>query len=302
MWMQLEDGRQLYWNTAEGKAADHTVLFVHGGPGGNCFDFETLLKRKSVLTASGIRWVCYDQYGCGRSPKKKAPYRHAQNIDDLAEICKHLKENHDIRVDALYGHSYGARLVYDTCYAHPDLEALAVLAARGVFPQDALETSILMDLMILRSEQPHEYAQALKIVKTQEWSMTKINETIRQLFQDQKKRIMLRNDFLWAQKEAQAEWESIVATSPVADSDEAYFEICRTLEERLFNPGFFDPQRLKQRMAVFQGYFDFLMNGSCTPCLPGAMCHRFYGSGHFIHFEEPEAVAARLLEILQADK
>lgn len=299
--VELSTGSKLYVRHFKFGNTGTTALFVHGGPGGNCYDFERFLELDLHAKKSDIDWIVYDQYGCGRSPKNEKAHSHGSNVDDLAELIAHLHNRLGVSVDILYGHSYGARLVYETCFMHPNIDSVAVLSGRSLFPEDALENSVLIDLMILRENQQEDFRKAFEIVKDPGTSMADKNEKIRTFFKDPQQRFRRRNDFIWGNEAARQFWEQELRSSEIADSDSAYFAICKTYGERSFNPGFFNPLALRQKMFLFQGYFDFLMNGSCTPNLGDERSTRFYGSGHFIHFEEPELFFCRLKNCLSSN-
>lgn len=263
------------------------ILFVHGGPGGNSIDFENGIRRFFHNIPDKVNWITYDQRECGRSARNGQKVTHAINVEDLAGLVCYLYEKMSLDMDALYGHSYGARLVYETSFLHPELQRKIIMGGRGLVPADALANSIMIDLQILRQVSPEKADEAYDFASKNGHDLGAVNEFVRKLFIDFNQRESLRQNYYWGNTKAKESWTTELKDREIGDNNQVYFDIIRSYQEKTFNNGFFDPAALSCKMLLIQGYFDMLMNGACTPTLPTQNWVRFYGSGHFPHFEEP---------------
>jgi len=166
-----------------------TIVYVHGGPGSNSIDFEYGLEKFPELTASGIGWITYDQRGCGRSSISHISLNHRTNIDDLKDLLSVIpSEFREVGSLSLYGHSYGARLVYDLLYTNPQLQISAIIAGRSIHPLDAMNTSILMDIMILREKNQVGFQRACRLLSRHEGEPYELAKHIRDLFTEAENR------------------------------------------------------------------------------------------------------------------
>jgi proline iminopeptidase len=91
----------LYVNTF-GDASKQALIFVHGGPGYNSWDFE--LTTAPVLAKEGFYVVVYDERGQGRSEEVElAQFNYKQYATDLKKIIDQL----GLKKPVLLGHSHG---------------------------------------------------------------------------------------------------------------------------------------------------------------------------------------------------
>jgi len=101
--LDVGDGHQLYVHDWGNKKAKTPIIFLHGGPGGQCKD-----KHKASFNPKQQRVIFYDQRGCGKS----LPYgslehnTSAELVEDIEKIAKHLK----IKSFILTGGSWGSSL------------------------------------------------------------------------------------------------------------------------------------------------------------------------------------------------
>lgn len=91
------------------------VIFIHGGPGYNCFMFEAAAAAK--LSDQGLFVITYDQRGCGRSKIKNCKYTFSEAVDDLAAVYERSK----IKKAALIGHSFGGAVAVKFAQSHPEM-------------------------------------------------------------------------------------------------------------------------------------------------------------------------------------
>lgn len=113
----------LYWEQV-GTPEGIPVLFVHGGPGAGCSDFD-----RRFFDASRFRVVLVDQRGAGRS----TPYGElsANDADHLVADFERLRSELGVERWHLFGGSWGSTLALHYAQAHPDRVLSMVL--RGIW-------------------------------------------------------------------------------------------------------------------------------------------------------------------------
>ncbi|NEM97482.1 alpha/beta fold hydrolase [Pontibacter burrus] len=119
----LQDGEQFYtinglkhWVKVKNSQQQTTpVVILHGGPGGNNYNFE---RTAGPLLESFATVVYYEQRGSGRSeaPKNPEDYTLPMLINDL-EV---LRDSLGAQKLVLLGYSFGAELALRYALAHPD--------------------------------------------------------------------------------------------------------------------------------------------------------------------------------------
>lgn len=274
---------------------DYYVLFVHGGPGSHGAYFEIAIQQLPAYQSARVGWVVYDQRGCGRSAQPDTTdLTHDTNIDDLAALCRKLPGLLPRPLRAVFGHSYGARLAFDTFKRHADIDLRLVLAGRSVHGGDSMNLSTLMDLYILRDRHPETFVRAYEIVSKHDGDASDKFPAVRALL-DESERQRERAKYYWGNQQARAWYDRLKATVPVKDNDAVFEKVRRTYAED--HTVHFNPASLKQKTAMFKGYWDFLMAGATTQGLSEDVV-TFNGSGHYPHFEEPEKFVANLSEFL----
>jgi proline iminopeptidase len=124
IFLEVGDGHQIYAQEWGNTAAKHTILYVHGGPGGGCSD-----RAKANFDPAKHHVIFFDQRGCGRS----LPYGSLENnntdklIADIEHIAKHFK----VKQFVLFGGSWGSTLSLAYGIAHP--ERVTAMVLRGIF-------------------------------------------------------------------------------------------------------------------------------------------------------------------------
>jgi proline iminopeptidase len=94
----------LYVNTF-GDLKSQPIIFIHGGPGFNSFNFE--FSTANYLANKGFYVVVYDQRGSGRSELTPIDqFKFEKSFEDLDIII----ENLHIKKPILVGHSFGGTL------------------------------------------------------------------------------------------------------------------------------------------------------------------------------------------------
>jgi proline iminopeptidase len=115
--LPVGDGHEVYWETW-GNPAGTPVVFVHGGPGGECVP-----GHRELFDPDRYNVVFFDQRGCGRS----RPLAGEVDADLSANTTHHLirdmemiREHVGIDRWAVYGLSWGTTLGLAYAEAHPD--------------------------------------------------------------------------------------------------------------------------------------------------------------------------------------
>lgn len=117
---------KMYVNTF-GDPANQALVFVHGGPGYDSWNFE--LTTAPALAARGYYVVVYDERGQGRSePAPLAVYNYKSYADDLQEILTAL----NIKNPVLLAHSHGGPISISFDKYYPGVVKRIVLISATV--------------------------------------------------------------------------------------------------------------------------------------------------------------------------
>ncbi len=84
-----------------GNSKDKPIIFLHGGPGYNCANFEATTAQQ--LADNGFFVIVYDRRGEGRSNDANAKFTFKETFDDLNTIYKKF----NLSKATLIGHSFG---------------------------------------------------------------------------------------------------------------------------------------------------------------------------------------------------
>jgi len=114
---------RLYWEQC-GNPAGEPVLFLHGGPGAGCTEFD-----RRFFDPGHFRIVLFDQRGCGRS----TPVGELSNnsMDDTTKDIEQLRELLGIERWHVFGGSYGSTISLYYSQQHP--ERCKSLVLRGIW-------------------------------------------------------------------------------------------------------------------------------------------------------------------------
>jgi proline iminopeptidase len=104
---------QTIYTRAFGNSKDQPIIFLHGGPGYNCANFEATTAQQ--LADNGFYVIVYDRRGEGRSKDPKATFTFKETFDDLNAIYKEYKLTGSI----LIGHSFGGVVATLFAEAYP---------------------------------------------------------------------------------------------------------------------------------------------------------------------------------------
>jgi proline iminopeptidase len=93
-------GQSVYTKTF-GNIKDKPIIFLHGGPGYNCVNFEATTALQ--LADNGFFVIVYDRRGEGRSKDPNAKFTFKETFDDLNDIY----QKYSLTKATLIGHSFG---------------------------------------------------------------------------------------------------------------------------------------------------------------------------------------------------
>ncbi|KAF1851592.1 Het-C-domain-containing protein [Cucurbitaria berberidis CBS 394.84] len=129
-WLRVDDIHELFYQQY-GKKDGKTVIFLHGGPGGQCTKPNTVF-----FNPEQYRVVLLDQRGSGES----RPHANTTNnttwhlVSDIEVLRKHLQIK---KWHLVFGGSWGSTLALAYAQTHP--ESVGSLVLRGIFAVRELE-------------------------------------------------------------------------------------------------------------------------------------------------------------------
>ena len=122
-------GQTLYIKTF-GNAKDKPLIFLHGGPGYNCANFEGTTAKK--LAENGFYVIVYDRRGEGRSLDKNAQFTFQETFNDLNTIYS----NYHLSKATLLGHSFGGVIATLFAEKYPEkVNSILLLGALVSLPE-----------------------------------------------------------------------------------------------------------------------------------------------------------------------
>ncbi len=127
--------QELYIKTF-GNKLQPALVFLHGGPGYNCANFEATTAQR--LADAGFYVVVYDRRGEGRSIDKSAAFTFEQTFADLNAIYKFA----GIKTATLLGHSFGGIVATLFAQQQPKAVTAVVLIGSPVSLQETFKTII----------------------------------------------------------------------------------------------------------------------------------------------------------------
>ncbi|MCD6065678.1 MAG: alpha/beta hydrolase [Bacteroidetes bacterium] len=125
---------QTLYSKAFGDKKNKALIFLHGGPGYNCANFEVTSAQK--LADAGYYVIVYDRRGEGRSTDAKAKFTFEETFTDLNAVYK----QYGLQQAGLIGHSFGG--IVATLYAEkfPQQVSAVILVGAPVALQETFLT------------------------------------------------------------------------------------------------------------------------------------------------------------------
>ena len=102
--MPLKDGKKVFVRYYNQLPNAETILYLHGGPGDNCENFN----YAAYLLSKNFNIVMLDQRGVLRSDRVEE--NEPLSVQMLVDDCEYIREQLNIEQWILIGHSYGGFL------------------------------------------------------------------------------------------------------------------------------------------------------------------------------------------------
>jgi proline iminopeptidase len=126
------NGQSIYTKTF-GSSKDKPIIFLHGGPGYNCVNFEATSAQQ--LADKGFFVIVYDRRGEGRSKEANAKFTFKETFDDLNSIYQKLS----LTKATLIGHSFGGVVATLFAEANPKKVQSIILVGAPVSLQSTFK-------------------------------------------------------------------------------------------------------------------------------------------------------------------
>lgn len=153
------NAQNLYIKTF-GNSTDKAVIYLHGGPGYNCVNFEATTAQK--LANNGFFVIVYDRRGEGRSIDKNAEYSFKETFDDLNSIIS----KYNIGKTILIGHSFGGIVATLFTELYPEKIESVILVGAPVSLQESFKHIIFKSKEIYQSKNDKVNLNYLSILET----------------------------------------------------------------------------------------------------------------------------------------
>ena len=140
----LANGQTIYTKTF-GNSKDKPVIFLHGGPGYNCVNFEATTAQQ--LADKGFFVIVYDRRGEGRSKDPNAKFTFNEAFNDLNNIYSEYKLTKSI----LIGHSFGGVVATLFAEANPKKIQSIILVSAPVSLQATFKNIVEKSKIIYQS-------------------------------------------------------------------------------------------------------------------------------------------------------
>lgn len=259
------------------------IIFIHGGPGLNSGVIEYLIDNNTLFNSLSCNIILYDQRNCGRSARSEKSTLHQDNCHDLHTIISYLTTSHQLKIAALMGHSYGAKLLFDYYKKyHCKIPGIFISTADSLLIPRL--NNLMMDLSFLKETNPDVYTSTMQ--KTALFDLEqiwKISEELDPLFQKNKKRPYL----YWSNMK----WYKIVSAIQKKINVPLNRKIFESIRKELYSNESnlsVDIDKLDINKIWINGFHDFIMDGSKTAVSNPKNIIPFFYSGHYPHIEENE--------------
>jgi proline iminopeptidase len=131
----IANGQNIYIKTF-GESKNNPIIFMHGGPGYNCVNFEATTAQQ--LSEKGFFVIVYDRRGEGRSKDLKAKFNFNETFNDINSIYQKF----NLTKATLIGHSFGGVVATLFAEANPQKVQSIILVGAPVSLQETFENII----------------------------------------------------------------------------------------------------------------------------------------------------------------
>lgn len=143
-----------------GEKTNPAIIFLHGGPGYNCANFEATTAQK--LADEGFFVIVYDRRGEGRSTDKNAAFTYDQTFEDLNSIYT----QYGLDSANLIGHSYGGVIATLFAEKNPEKVSSIILVGAPVSLQETFKTIIASCKKIYQDKKDTENLKYIGMLET----------------------------------------------------------------------------------------------------------------------------------------
>lgn len=159
----VANGQEIYIKTF-GKSTNKPIIFLHGGPGYNCANFEATTAQK--LADKGFFVIAYDRRGEGRSKDPKATFTFRETFDDLNSIY----EKYGLSKSILIGHSFGGIVATIFATSNENKVQSVILVGAPVSLQTTFKTIISKSKAIYQSKNDSTNLKYLSLLENMDSS------------------------------------------------------------------------------------------------------------------------------------
>ncbi|NOU59642.1 alpha/beta fold hydrolase [Marinifilum caeruleilacunae] len=137
---------QTIYSKAYGNPSDKPLIFLHGGPGYNCVNFEATTAQQ--LADNGFYVIVYDRRGEGRSKDLNTKFTFEETFEDLNAVY----QKYGISKSSLIGHSFGGIVATLFAEKYPDKIQSIILVGAPISLQETFKTIISTSKDIYKSK------------------------------------------------------------------------------------------------------------------------------------------------------
>lgn len=257
------------------------VIFIHGGPGLNCGVIEYFIEHHNLFNSLDHNIILYDQRNCGRSKKISETVLHQDNVDDLQKIILHLTSYLKLKISALIGHSYGAKLLFDYYKNYSSLVPGIFVSIANSLLTPRLN-NLMLDLSYLKRNNFDQYNKLINEINSPDLEkIWEITEELTPLFQKNKDRPY----FYWANLERFHAVQEAQKHINLPLNMKTFVSVRKDLYSKESNFSV-DIDKLEISKLWINGFHDFVMNGHELEMHKPSQIITFYRSSHYPHIEE----------------
>jgi proline iminopeptidase len=129
------NGQSVYTKTF-GNTKDKPIIFLHGGPGYNCANFEATTAQQ--FADKGFYVIVYDRRGEGRSKDPNTQFTFQETFNDLNAIY----QQYGLVKSTLIGHSFGGIVATLFAEKYPEKIQSIILVGAPIYLQETLKTIV----------------------------------------------------------------------------------------------------------------------------------------------------------------
>ena len=274
-----------HWVKVKGIEHETTpIVVVHGGPGGNNYNFE---RTMGPLLEKFATVIYYEQRGCGRS--EAAPDTNDYGIPALICDLDALRETLNQDQITLLGYSFGAELALRYAEQHPEnvnkliLESPAEMSTSGMLIQ--IQGFYSIGDSTFRADIEKLLAKDLPIREKyfQIWNMASSSTVNKFLFVSQEAANKTRQ--LWQESQLPGNGHMVRVIFESSQGD-----LLKTVED------------LKTPCLIISGIHDknggFNYGKDLNQIMPNSVLKLYRKSAHFPDMEEPDRFAADVKDFI----